>query len=129
MVCPPHRPDKKPVVERCIETLKYERLDRFALPTVGAALDALAQFPAYYNDQHPHRGQACQNRPPSVAFPTLPALPMLPQTVALDAWLDAIHTRIYCRRVTSDGTIQVDRHTCIVFLAQLRTQRSDIVAG
>lgn len=71
VVCPPHRPDLKPVVERTIQTLKYEWLARFELPTVGAGLEALAQFASYYNDTRPHQGRACQNRPPSVAFPEL----------------------------------------------------------
>jgi hypothetical protein len=111
--CPPHRPDKKPFVERCIETLKYEHFARFAPTTLAEAQAVLANFPHYYNEQRPHQGQACQNRPPEIAFPaaTLPKLPMLPDRVHPDYWLNSIQGRIYRRRVTSDGTIQIDRHT------------------
>ncbi|MBA3869134.1 MAG: transposase, partial [Anaerolineae bacterium] len=81
--CPPHRPDKKPFVERCIETLKYEHFARFAPTTLAEAQAVLANFPHYYNEQRPHQGQACQNRPPEIAFPTatLPKLPTLPDMV------------------------------------------------
>ena len=111
--CPPHRPDKKPFVERCIETLKYEYVARFAPTTRVEAQEVLANFPRYYNEQRPHQGQACQNRPPEEAFPatTLPKLPMLPEIVHPDDWLRSIQRRIYQRRVTSDGTVQIDRHT------------------
>lgn len=111
--CPPYRPDKKPFVERCIETLKYEHFARFVPTTLAEAQDALATFPHYYNDERPHQGQACQNRTPEAAFPsaTLPVLSKLPRDVNPDAWLGSIQRRIYRRRVTSDGTIQIDRHT------------------
>ncbi len=51
------------------------------------------------------------NQPPSVAFPVLPALPQLPEQVAPDIWLKSVNGRVYRRRVNSDGTIQIDRHT------------------
>jgi hypothetical protein len=110
--CPPHRPDKKPFVERCIETLKSEHFAHFAPTTLVEAQDALATFPRYYNQERPHQGQACQNRTPEEAFPsaTLPTLPTLPHTVNPDTWLDSIQRRIYHRYVTSDGTIQIDKH-------------------
>ena len=111
--CPPHRPDKKPFVERCIETLKYEYFARYAPTTLLEAQEVLANFPRYYNEQRPHQGQACQNRTPEEAFPVanLPVLPTLPHEVNPDGWLRSIQRRIYQRRVTSDGTIQLDRHT------------------
>jgi hypothetical protein len=73
----------------------------------------LRTFPHYYNEQRPHQGYACQNRPPDEAFPpdSLPALPPLPAAVDPDAWLHTLQQRVYQRRVTSDGTIQIDRHT------------------
>jgi transposase InsO family protein len=110
-VCPPHRPDLKPFVERCIGTLKHEWFARQRPTTFAAAVEQLEQFAHYYNDQRPHQGRACQNQPPSVAFPTLPRLPALPEEVVPDAWLQALHGRTYRRRVTSDGTFQLDRHS------------------
>ena len=111
VVCPPRRPDKKPFVERCIGTLKHEWLDRFSPATRAEALEVLAQFPHYYNATRPHQGHACQNRPPDMAFPTLPLLPSLPERVLPDNWLDHEHGRTYRRHVNASGTVQVDRHT------------------
>jgi hypothetical protein len=56
--CLPHRPAKKPFVERCIGTLKHEWLARSAPTTLGAALDALLLFPAYYTNP-PATGHRC----------------------------------------------------------------------
>lgn len=39
--CPPHRPDKKPIVERCIGTLKHEWLARHSPTTLADALGLL----------------------------------------------------------------------------------------
>lgn len=110
VICPPHRPDLKPFVERGIQTLKYEWLARKMPTTFAEAQERLEDFPAYYNDQRPHQGNACQNQPPSVAFPNLPLLPHLPLEVQADAWLASLDKRIYRRRVSSDGSIQIDRH-------------------
>jgi hypothetical protein len=110
VVCPPRRPDLKPFVERCIGTLKHEWFARRPPPTFADALEWLEGFPRYYNDERPQQGRACQNQPPSVAFPRLPQLPHLPAQVNPDAWLEQVHGRIYRRRVNSDGSIQIDRH-------------------
>jgi len=110
IVCPPRRPDLKPVVERTIKTLKYEWLARYATDNIADALEVLAQFPHYYNHTRPHQGQACQNQTPDEAFPALPELPSIPETVDPDQWLHHIHGRVYRRRVTSNGTIMVDKH-------------------
>jgi hypothetical protein len=110
VICPPHRPDKKPFVERCIGTLKYEWLARASPTTLAEAHEALAGFPAYYNVHRPHQGRACQNRPPQEAFPNLPVLPTLPAQVDPDAWLQREQGRLYRRRVNAAGTIQIDCH-------------------
>lgn len=117
VICPPRRPDKKPFVERCIGTLKHEWFASFAPVTLFDAYSVLEAFPHYYNDLRPHQGRACQNQPPSVAFPRLPKLPELPQVVAPSQWLRSIHGRTYRRRVNSNGTLQVDRHTYPVGVA------------
>jgi len=110
IICPPRRPDLKPVVERTIKTLKYEWLARYATDNIADASDVLAQFPHYYNHMRPHQGQACQNQTPDEAFPILPELPGIPETVNPDQWLRYIHGRVYRRRVTSNGTIMIDKH-------------------
>ncbi|MBK9745774.1 MAG: transposase [Chloroflexi bacterium] len=122
IICPPHRPDKEPVVERCIGTLKHEWLARFAPTALGEALDVLAQFPLYYNNERPHQGKACANQPPAVAFPVVPTLPSLPQQVDPDEWLQSAHGRIYRRWVNSSGTIQIDRHTYSIGSAYAKQQ-------
>jgi transposase InsO family protein len=110
VICPPRRPDLKPFVERCIQTLKYEWFARQFPTSLAQALERLEEFPHYYNDQRPHQGKACGNQPPSVAFPALPLLAQLPTEVRPDRWLASVDGRIYRRRIHSDGTIQIDRH-------------------
>jgi hypothetical protein len=114
VICPPRRPDLKPYVERCVETVKYEWFARQFPTTFGAAVELLEHFPYYHNDERPHQGRACGNRPPSVAFPNLPLLRQLPDEVDPDRWLTSVNARVYRRRVNSDGTIQIDRHTYAV---------------
>lgn len=114
VVCPPRRPDLKPMVERCIRTLKEEWFGR-AFPTCyPEAFQLLEDFPHYYNELRPHQGQACNNRIPAEAFPELPPLRQLPAEVDPDRWLRWVHGRTYRRRVSSAGTIQVDRETYTV---------------
>jgi hypothetical protein len=110
VVCPPRRPDLKPFVETCIHTLKYEWLARFSPATFADAFDVLPEFIFYHNAERPHQGRACKNRPPDEAFPNLPALPHLPDEVDPDAWLLDYQGRVFRRRVSSNGTIQIDRH-------------------
>jgi len=114
IVCPPRRPDKKPFVERCIGTLKYEWLAKQMPINRADAVERLQAFPHYYNATRPHQGRACQNRPPDLAFPHLPALPPLPDKVDPDRWLLNEHGRTYRRSVNASGTIQIDRHTYTV---------------
>lgn len=114
IICPPRRPDKKPVIERCIGTLKHEWLGYFAPDTFADAYEILETFPHYHNAERPHQGRACQNRPPDEVFSTLPKLPELPQQVTPNAWLAHEQGRVYRRRVNASGTIQVDRHTYTV---------------
>jgi len=66
------------------------------------------RFMEHYNWERPHQGRACHNVPPRVAFPTLPPLPALPQTVDPDGWLQAIDEQIFVRKVGHDGCVTVD---------------------
>lgn len=125
IVCPPRRPDLKPVVERTVKTLKYEWFARHAPDNLADGLDVLEQFPYYYNHTRPHQGQACQNRTPDEAFPTLPELPDLPDQVDPDRWLHAKHGHSYRRRVTSNGNIMIDKH--VYYIGQAYARQSVLV--
>jgi transposase InsO family protein len=114
VICPPRRPDKKPYVERCVRTLKHEWLDRFSLNTMADCYEALEAFPHYHNAQRIHMGRACQGRTPDEAFPNLPLLPQLPETVHPNDWLKLQHGRVFRRRIRANGTLQVDKHVYYV---------------
>jgi transposase InsO family protein len=110
IVCPPRRPDLKPFVERTVKTVKEEWFARFAPKTYGEAIELLDGFKSYFNTERPHQGRACGNLPPDEAFPSLPALPHIPETLNPNAWLRPYHGRIFRRRVSSSGMIQIDKH-------------------
>jgi hypothetical protein len=110
VVCPPRRPDKKPIIERLIYSLKHEHLSKYAPQTLAEALEPCESFPQYYNRQRPQQGLTCGNRPPDEAFPVLPVLPQLPEKVQPDAWLLSLQRRVFQRRISSEGMIQIDRH-------------------
>lgn len=110
VVCPPRRPDKKAYVERCIRTFKHEWLARFSLNTLADVYEVMAGFSHYHNTERIHMGRACNGRTPDEAFPSLPALPYLPEVVNPNRWVDFYDGRCFRRHVTSNGTIQVDKH-------------------
>ena len=110
VICPPRRPDKKPYVERCVGTLKHEWLGRFSLDTMADCYEALDAFPHYHNAQRIHMGRACGGSTPDAAFPDLPTLPQLPESVNPNAWLQSQHGRVFRRRIRANGTIQIDKH-------------------
>jgi hypothetical protein len=51
---------------------------------------------------------------PDEVFSGLPSLPKVPEMVQPNAWLDDYHGRVFRRRISSNGTIQVDRQTYYV---------------
>lgn len=107
-VCPPHRPDKNPYVERYHKTYGQECLEVFRPATLEEVREVTETFKHHYNMERPHQGRSCGNLPPGVAFPQLPTLPLLPSTVDPDAWLQAIEGSAYVRRVGSDGCVDVN---------------------
>lgn len=107
-VCPPHRPDKNPYVERYHKTYGQECLEVFHPSTLEEVREVTELFKHHYNEERPHQGRSCGNLPPGVAFPQLPTLPPLPAMVDPDAWLQAIDGSAYVRRVGSDGCVDVN---------------------
>ncbi|MBM7846414.1 integrase core domain-containing protein [Herpetosiphon giganteus] len=110
-VCPPHRPDLKPFVERFHKNYKGESVYP-NWPTTEA--EAQAQVDAYcdwYRTERPHQGRACGNRPPAEAFPELPVLPAVPAQVDADGWLQQIDGWTFVRRVNAQGKLVLDGAT------------------
>ncbi|KAB2866658.1 MAG: transposase [Anaerolineae bacterium] len=109
-VCPPQRPDRKPFVERYFRTLQEECVN-VHLPTTATAAQAVFEtHQTIYNHERPNQARVCGNQPPYVAFPRLPILPTLPDSVDPNRWLLAYHLHLFKRRVRSNGTVTVDKH-------------------
>ena len=88
---------------------------------------AAMQFQQHYNWSRPHQGLSCGNRPPRVAFPTLPELPPVPDVVDADRWLrvnDGLHL---VRLVRRDGTVRVDLKSYYVALHLSAAKRALLV--
>jgi transposase InsO family protein len=138
-LCPPHQPQKNGFVERYHRSYKEECLNIHQPESLEEVKRVTEQFQQHYNDQRPHQGRACGNRPPRQAFPTLPELPPLPRTVQADRWLWRYHHRVFARLVGSDGCVAVNhetyyistslagRHVTLVVDAQ--TASFDVVVG
>ena len=114
VICPPQRPDLKPFVERCIRTLKHECLYPQRPEHVAAADQQLTAYRAFYNAERANQALSCGNQPPFVAFPSLPALPLVPEVVDPDRWLETYDRRIFRRWVSANGTVMVDKYTYLV---------------
>ncbi len=107
IVCPAHRPDKNPFVERLHRAYDHECLQIDRPANLAAVNEVNAVFKQHYNYERPHQGSSCGNRPPRVAFPELPELPKLPDVIDPDAWLRFATGRYYKRKVTTKGTVQL----------------------
>jgi hypothetical protein len=107
-VCPPHRPDLKPFVERFNKTVKYELILPNKPTTVPETAELVQGYKPYFNDERPHQGLANHDLPPHVAFPILPVLPRLPATIDADSWLKGFHLTYFKRRVSANGVVVVD---------------------
>ena len=108
LVCDPHCPQQKGFVERFNRTYQEECLDVDRPRTLEAVRQATAAFVAYYNEQRPHQGLSCGNRPPRLAFPTLPTLEAVPDLVDPDRWLVVKDGLALVRRVGRAGRVRVD---------------------
>ncbi len=108
LLCDPHHPQQNGFVERYHRTYQEECLAVEHPGTLDEVREVTAAFAQHYNRSRPHQGRSCGNRPPRVAFPTLPELPAVPDLVDPDRWLrvnDGLHL---VRLVRRDGTVRVD---------------------
>jgi hypothetical protein len=119
-ICPPRRPDLKPFVEREIGSYKREFPAHCPTDPAREQPETYQAYCRFYNEQRPHQGDVCGNRPPKVAFPELPTLPSLPSTVDPDAWLKAYHGKVFTRRIAATGHIQLGNDSYYVKRALAR---------
>lgn len=75
---------------------------------MGQVREVTAAYHQHYNGERPHQAKPCSNRPPRVAFPTLPTRPPLPSIIDPDGWIHAIGGEHYARQVRSDGRVKLD---------------------
>jgi len=108
-ICPPRHPERNPFVERYHFTLEYEGVRVYEPADLEQVLAMNTDLLYHYNYQRPNQARSCGNQPPRVAFPDLPTLPPLPEVVDPDAWLQRLDGQTFKRRVTSAGTISIDK--------------------
>jgi hypothetical protein len=106
----PGKPQHKPFAERSVRTLKHECLRVDRPENWVEAGDFLDLYRYFYNHERANQSLACGNRPPYEAFPQLPVLPHLPQTVDPDRWLDYYHNQVFRRRADQSGRVTVGHH-------------------
>ena len=109
-ICPPQRPDRNGYVERYNRTYKYEGILIYLPEDFVQVLDMNLDVKHHYNFERPNQAKSCGNQPPRLAFPSLPTLPAVPDTIDPDCWLDTIQGQLFKRRVNASGTVQVDKH-------------------
>ena len=108
LLCDPHHPEQNGFVERYHRTYQQECLAVDRPGSVEQVREVTAAFAQHYNWSRPHQGLSCGNRPPRVAFPTLPELPAVPDLVDPDRWLQVRDGLHLVRKVRRDGSVRVD---------------------
>jgi transposase InsO family protein len=106
-ICPSQRPDLNAFVERYHRTYDEECLQVYRPADLEMVRTVTAVFQQHYNEERPHQGLACANRPPRVAFPVLPSRPPVPLTVDPDRSLSALDGKCYVRKVQQDTSVTV----------------------
>jgi hypothetical protein len=120
-VCPPHRPDKNPFVERYHRNFKYE-CQLIEKPTdLNSTREANQRYVHFYNFERPNQAITCGNQPPRFKFPDDPSLPPVPEIIDPDRWLSTLTGRTYKRRLDRKGCFQLGNQTYYV-KQQLRGQ-------
>ena len=110
-ICPPHRPDRNAFVERYHRSFNQECLQPTRPETEAAVREATEAYLVHDNTERPNQASACGNRPPRVAFPTLPSLPPRPAAVDPDRWLTQVHGQAFARTVQPNGDVVVDHRS------------------
>lgn len=113
-VVQPGKPQDKPYVERSIRTLKHEVLWLERPKDYLEAGEILDSYRPFFNHERMNQSDICNDHPPYKAFPNLPILPRLPETVDPDAWLIHYHNRVFKRKVARNGTVKIGKHTYYV---------------
>lgn len=107
-VCDAHHPQQNGFVERYNRTSQEECLALDRPADLTQAREVTEVFVRHSNEQRPHQGLSCGNRPPRTAFPILARLAALPVQVDPDSWLaslDGVHLE---RKVDAHGMISLD---------------------
>jgi len=110
-VCPPRRPDLKPMVERFHLNLRVECFERIAPSDAVTANAQLRPYLNWYNEERPHQGRDLAGNPPDPLFRQGQPRPPLPDQVDPDAWLRHYHHKTFRRRVDMRGSVQLWKHT------------------
>jgi transposase InsO family protein len=116
-VCDPHHPEQNGFVERYHRSYHEECLAVQCPATLEQVREVTEQFSQHYNYERPHQGRSCGNRPPRVAFPTLPELPPVPDLVDPDRWLQISDGLSVVRTVNRKGMVSIDLKDYYVGLA------------
>lgn len=107
-ICPPRRPDLNGFVERYHRTYDQECLQVERPADCESVQTVTAAFRQHYNFERPHQGVSCDNQPPRVACPVLPARPSVPALVDPDRWIDALDGQHFVRKVQRDTSVRID---------------------
>lgn len=113
-VCAPHHPQENGFVERYHRSYQQECLLLDRPSTLADARQVTASWGEHYNRERPNQAISCGNRPPFLAFPSLPQLPAPPKAIQADGWLkelDGFHVQ---RKVDAHGNVHLDLRTYYV---------------
>jgi len=103
-----HHRQQNGFVERYNRTSQEECLAVDRPANLEQAKATTAAFVQHYNEERPHQGLSCGNRPPRIVFPHLPTLPSLPAFVDPDGWLTALDGLHLERKVDQHGMVSID---------------------
>jgi len=84
-----------------------ECLDKQRPTDLGQVREVTRAYHEHYNGDRPNQAITCGNRPPRMAFPTLPTRPAVPAFVDPDGWMRAVQGERYARKVKSDGRVVI----------------------